>query len=204
MEAVPGLPPDSQELKAAARLIDTEALEKREIRYRQRLTAVLDASREVSSSLDRDVILQNIVKRVRDLVAVPEAVLFLAHEDGETLTPVVAHVDSFYEEVMAPGSARETHRGLCQDRQVGDREPRQKDSRPLSAGTPSSRPRRPRRSSRTAAGVLALSQSAVTTSERRSELATIFAGHCSAAIENARAPHRARGTIESQGRQLVQ
>src|SRR5262249_33054401 len=87
--------------EATRRMIDPEALEKREIRYRQRLTAVLDASREVSSSIDRDVILQNIVKRVRDLVSVNEAVLFLAHDDGETLSPVVAHVDSFLDEVMA-------------------------------------------------------------------------------------------------------
>src|SRR5262249_53777959 len=85
----------------AVRLIEPGALEKRETRYRERLTAVLDASREVSSSLDRDLILQNIVRRVRDLVAVPEAVLFLANEESETRAPGVAHVASLYEEVMA-------------------------------------------------------------------------------------------------------
>ncbi|HKA24139.1 MAG TPA: ATP-binding protein [Candidatus Eisenbacteria bacterium] len=189
MEAVPGIPPESQELL--------------ETRYRRRLTAVLDASREISSSLDRDVILQNIVKRVRDLVAVPEAVLFLVNEDGETLSPVVAHVDSFLEEVMAlrlqkgdgiVGWVAQTGKSEIVNHA-------ERDSRSLQVpGTPveaTSLLCAPLLVKDRVVGVLALSRLGGDDFESDDlELATIFAGHCSAAIENARLYTELRGTIE--------
>ena len=76
-------------------------LAQREHRQRERLAAVLEASRGISSSLERDVILESIVTRARDLVEAPEAVLFLMEPDGRTLRPVVARVEDFLDEVMA-------------------------------------------------------------------------------------------------------
>jgi signal transduction histidine kinase/CheY-like chemotaxis protein len=201
-------------LPEAVRLIEPGALEKRETRYRQRLTAVLDASREVSSSLDRDVILQNIVRRVRDLVVVPEAVLFLANEDGETLTPVVAHVDSFYEEVMAlhlkmgegiVGWVAKTGRSEIVNHAERDPRSLQVPGTPVEA---TSLLCAPLVIKDRVAGVLALSRLGGDDFESDDlELATIFAGHCSAAIENARLYTELRGTIEelrSTQSQLVQ
>jgi signal transduction histidine kinase/CheY-like chemotaxis protein len=190
-------------LPEAVRLIEPGALEKRETRYRRRLTAVLDASREVSSSLDRDVILQNIVKRVRDLVAVPEAVLFLANEDGETLTPVVAHVDSFYEEVMAlhlkmgdgiVGLVAKTGKSEIVNHAEKDPRSLQVPGTPVE---PTSLLCAPLVIKDRVVGVLALSRLGGDDFENDDlELATIFAGHCSAAIENARLYTELRGTIE--------
>ncbi|HEV8481222.1 MAG TPA: GAF domain-containing protein [Candidatus Eisenbacteria bacterium] len=191
-------------LPEANRMMDAEALEKREIRYRRRLKAVLDASREVSSSLDRDVILQNIVKRVRDLVAVPEAVLFLVNEDGETLSPVVAHVDSFLDEVMAlrltkgegiVGWVAQT--GKSEIVNHAERDPRSLQV-PGTPVEPTSLLCAPLVIKDRVVGVLALSRLGGDNDFENEdlELSTIFAGHCSAAIENARLYTELRGTIE--------
>src|SRR5262249_24108394 len=150
--------------------------------------------REVSSSLDRDVILQNIVKRVRDLVDVPEAVLFLVNEDGETLSPVVAHVDTFLDEVMAlrlttgegiVGWVAKT--GKSETVTPAERAPRSLQG----PGTPveaTSLLCAPLVIKDRVVGVLALSRLGGHSEFENEdlELSTIFAGHCSAAIENAR------------------
>ena len=80
----------------------------------------------MSSSLDRDVILhQRRLSACASWCAVPEAVLFLMLEDGQTLAPVVAGVDEFYDEVMAlrSASARASSAGWT-ERAGRDREPR--------------------------------------------------------------------------------
>ncbi len=73
----------------------------RERQHRLRFSALLEAGRTLSSTLERDVILQRIVELVREVVVVPEVVLFLVGSDRQTLLPVVAKVDDFYDEVMA-------------------------------------------------------------------------------------------------------
>ena len=181
---------------------DSENLERREGHYRRRLTAVLEASREVLSSLDRDVILQNVVQRVRNLVAVPEAVLFLFAEDGETLLPVVAHVDSFYEEVMAlrlkkgdgiVGWVAKTGRSEIVNHAEHDPRSLQVPGTPVE---PTSLLCAPLLMKDRVVGVLALTRLGDEDFEREDlELATIFAGHCSVAIENARLYAELRQTV---------
>ena len=175
------------------RIVGAEGHERRETHYRRRLTAVLEASREVSSSLNRDVILQNVVQRVRDLVAVPEAVLFLMDDDGETLAPVVAHVDSFYEEVMAlrlkkgdgiVGWVAKTGKSEIVNHAENDPRSLQVPGTPVE---PTSLLCAPLLIKDRVVGVLALTRLGGEDFESEDlELATIFAGHCSAAIENAR------------------
>jgi signal transduction histidine kinase/ActR/RegA family two-component response regulator len=189
-------------------------LAQREHRQRQRLAAVLEASREISSSLERDVILENIVTRARELVDAPEAVLFLMEDDGQTLKPVVARVEGYYEEVMAlrlrlgdgivGWVASAGHSEMVNH---AERDPRSLQV-PGTPVEPTSLLCAPLIIKEKVAGVLAISRFGESEFEPDDlELARILAAHCSVAIENARLYADLRLTLEelrSTQNQLVQ
>ncbi len=179
-------------LPADSAILTGPHLAQREHRHRQRLAAVLEASREISSSLERDVILDNIVTRARELLEAPEAVLFLVNDDGETLTPVVARVEEFYDEIMSlrlrlgegivGWVARAGHAEIVNHAEA--------DPRSMHVpGTPEEMTSllcAPLKIKGKVAGVLAVSRFNGQGYEPEDlELARILAAHCSVAIENA-------------------
>ena len=174
-----------------------------EMQLRHRMTAVLEVSRAVSSTLERDVILQRIVDHVREVVVVPEVVLFLVADDGETLEPVVAKVDEFYDEVMSVrlkrgegivGHVAETSKAEIVNQ--AERDPRSIQV----PGTPfetSSLLCCPLIIKEELAGILVLTRFGEERfAEDDLEVVTIFATHCSVAIENSRLYEDLRSTVE--------
>jgi len=177
-------------------------LAQREHRQRERLAAVLEASRGISSSLERDVILESIVTRARDLVEAPEAVLFLMEPDGQTLRPVVARVEDFLDEVMAlrlrlgegiVGWVARAGRAELVNHAENDPRSLQVPGTPVES---TSLLVAPLVIKDQVAGVLALSRFGDEGFENDDlELATILAAHCSVAIENARLYEDLRATV---------
>jgi signal transduction histidine kinase/ActR/RegA family two-component response regulator len=177
-------------------------LAQREHRQRERLAAVLEASRGISSSLERDVILESIVTRARDLVEAPEAVLFLMEPDGQTLRPVVARVEDFLDEVMAlrlrlgegiVGWVARAGRAEMVNHAENDPRSLQVPGTPVES---TSLLVAPLVIKDQVAGVLALSRFGDEGFEPDDlELATILAAHCSVAIENARLYEDLRATV---------
>jgi signal transduction histidine kinase/ActR/RegA family two-component response regulator len=188
-----------------AKILDLSApsVAQREMRHRQRLAAVLEVSRAISSSLDRNVILQQIVDRVREVVSVPEVVLFLVEEDDKTLVPVVAKVDEFYDEVMAvrirmgegiTGFVAETGRAEIVNQAEKDPRSIQVPGTPLEA---SSLLCVPLIIKDEIVGVTALTRFGEEGFDPDDlEVVTIFAAHCSVAIENAQLYEEIQDTVK--------
>jgi signal transduction histidine kinase/ActR/RegA family two-component response regulator len=192
-------------LQLPAGLLDLSApsVAQREMRHRQRLAAVLEVSRTISSTLDRNVILQQIVNRAREVVSVPEVVLFVVDEDGQTLVPVVAKVDEFYDEVMAirlrigegiTGHVAEIGRAEIVNHAENDPRSIQVPGTPLEA---SSLLCVPLIIKEKLVGVIALTRFGDEAFEPDDlEVVTIFAAHCSVAIENAQLYEDLQNTVQ--------
>jgi signal transduction histidine kinase/ActR/RegA family two-component response regulator len=174
----------------------------REMRHRQRLGAVLEVSRAISSSLDRNVLLQQIVGRVREVVSVPEVVLFLVNDDGETMAPVVAKVDEFYDEVMAvririgegiTGFVARTGHAEIVNHAEDDPRSIQVPGTPQEASSLLCVPLVIKEKT---VGVIALTRFGDEGFEADDlEVVTIFAAHCSVAIENAQLYEEIQNTV---------
>ena len=167
------------------------------------LAALLAASRAVTSSLDLDTILAAVARQVREVIACDECTVFLLDRAGEWLVPVVADVESHYDEVLAcrlrPGEGitgwvARSGRGEIVNDALRDPRAVQVPGTPVEESALLIVPLFDRDQ---VAGVVVLAR----TGQRAFvpadlELATLFAGHCSAAITNARAYEGAQRAIE--------
>lgn len=177
----------------------------REKRQRKRLAALLDVSRIVTSSLDPKVILETVADKMSDLVGATEVTIFGLDEETQILTPLVARVEErYYDDVMRVRlRVGEGITGYVVQSGVGEiighaeRDPRAV----LVEGTPEDEATSlvcvPFLVHDRVAGVIALSRYGIEQfTPEDLEIVTIFAGHCSVAIANARLYEDLRGAFE--------
>jgi signal transduction histidine kinase/CheY-like chemotaxis protein len=165
----------------------------RERSQRDKFAALLTVSRAVVNSLDLNTILSTIAKQIREVIQTDECTVFLHDEREHVLVPAVCDAKSYVEEMMAvrlrlgegiTGTVAVTGRGEI----VNDAEA---DPRAMSVpGTPPEQSALlcvPLISRDHVLGVITLSRLGMRGfQEDDLELATLFAGQCSAAIANAR------------------
>ncbi|MEP7028056.1 MAG: ATP-binding protein [Candidatus Eisenbacteria bacterium] len=177
----------------------------RENRQRRRLAALLDISRIVASSLDPTTIFEIVADKMSDLVGATEVTIFMLDESQQTLRPMVARVEApYHEDVMRMVlKVGEGITGVVAQTGIGEIighaeiDPRAA----FVSGTPqdeitslvcvpfSVRDR--------VAGVITLSRNGINQFLPEDfEIVTIFAGHCSVAIANARLYADLRGAFE--------
>ena len=167
----------------------------REKRQRRRLAALLDVSRLVASSLDPQAIFETVADKMNDLVGATEVTIFVIDEATQTMRPMVARVEApYYEDVMRmtlkvgegiTGSVAQTGIGEI----VGHAETDPRAA--LVQGTPEDEATSlvcvPFSVNDRVAGVITLSRYGIDQFMPEDlEIVTIFAGHCSVAIANAR------------------
>jgi signal transduction histidine kinase/ActR/RegA family two-component response regulator len=168
-------------------------MSEREKSQREQFGALLTVSRAVVNTLDLNTILSTIAKQIRQVIQTDECTVFLYDDREKVLVPAVCDAQSYVEEMLAvrlklgegiTGTVALTGRGEI----VNDAEA---DPRSLTVpGTPpeqSSLLCTPLVSRDRVLGVITLSRLGTRGfSEEDLELATLFAGQCSAAIANAR------------------
>ncbi len=167
----------------------------REKRQRRRLAALLDVSRLIASSLDPGAILETVAEKMNDLVGATEVTIFVMDDATQTMRPVVARVeDAYYEDVMRmtlkvgegiTGSVAQSGVGEI----IGHAETDPRAA--LVQGTPVDEATSlvcvPFSVHDRVAGVIVLSRYGIDQFMPEDlEIVTIFAGHCSVAIANAR------------------
>ena len=177
----------------------------REKRQRRRLAALLDVSRLVASSLDPSAIFETVADKMNDLVGATEVTIFVLDEATQTLRPMVARVEEpYYDDVMRmrlrvgegiTGSVAQTGVGEI----VGHAEADPRAA--LVQGTPEDEATSlvcvPFSVHDKVAGVITLSRYGINQFMPEDfEIVTIFAGHCSVAIANARLYADLRGAFE--------
>jgi signal transduction histidine kinase len=183
-------------------------------RERSNLSALLTVSHAVANSLELKTILATIAEQVRQVIQTDECTVFLYDEQEKLLKPKVCDADSFREEIMnvrlqlgegITGTVAQSGRGEI----VNDAE---RDPRAAQVpGTPqesSSLLCVPLLSREKVVGVITLTRTSGASFDPGDlELATLFAGHCSTAIANARHYEETRAALvelrETQA-QLVQ
>ncbi len=184
---------------------ESDAIIAREKRQRRRLAALLDVSRMVAASLDPQAILETVADKMSDLVGATEVTIFDLEESTRTLRPLVARVEErWYDDIMRMrlklgegivGSVAETGIGEVVGHAESDPRAVLVDGTPEDDATslvvvPFSVHNR-------VAGVIALSRYGVDQfTPEDLEIVTIFAGHCSVAIANARLYADMRGAFE--------
>ena len=165
----------------------------REKRQREKFGALLTVSRAVVNTLDLNTILSTIAKQIRQVIQTDECTVFLYDDRDKVLVPAVCDAQSYVEEMLAmrlklgegiTGTVALTGRGEI----VNDAEA---DPRSLTVpGTPpeqSSLMCTPLMSREHVLGVITLARVGTRGFYQEDlELATLFAGQCSAAIANAR------------------
>ena len=184
------LSPNATEVLADASL--SEML-RHEMSQKEKFAALLTVSHAVVNTLDLNVILTTIAHQVRNVIHTDECTVFLYDPEEQFLKPVVCDVEAYYEEMMAcrlrlgegiTGAVALTGKGEV----VNDAE---SDPRAVSVpNTPEERSSLmcvPLFEREKVAGVITM----VRMGDRHFvdedlELATLFAGQCSAAIANAR------------------
>jgi signal transduction histidine kinase/ActR/RegA family two-component response regulator/PAS domain-containing protein len=165
----------------------------REKRQNEKFAALLAVSHAVVNTLDLNVILTTIAKKVREVIQTDECTVFLFDEKEQLLYPVVCDAKAYVEEVMAvrlklgegiTGMVALTGRGEIVDDAEAD---------PRSVSVPGTPPEQmallcvPLQNQDKVVGVITLSRIGQRTFQHEDlELATLFAGQCSAAIANAR------------------
>jgi signal transduction histidine kinase len=171
-------------------LIDALA---REGRQREKFGALLTVSRAVVNTLDLKTILSTIAKQIRQVIQTDECTVFLYDDLENVLVPAVCDAQTYVEQMMAvrlkpgdgiTGSVALTGRGEFVNDAEGD---------PRALTVPGTPPEQsallcvPLISRERVLGVITLSRiGARGFQEEDLELATLFAGQCSAAIANAR------------------
>ncbi len=162
-------------------------------REKERLAALLTVSHAVVNSLDLDVILATIAQQVRQVIEVDECTVFLIDAAGQVLTPAVCDAGRFRDEMMAmrlrvgegiTGNVALTGRGEIVNSAEDD---------PRAAHVPGTPPEDsslmcvPMIAREQVVGVITLARLGRRWFEESDlELATLFAGQCSAALANAR------------------
>ncbi|MBI5169426.1 MAG: GAF domain-containing protein [Candidatus Eisenbacteria bacterium] len=165
----------------------------REKRQKEKFAALLEVSHAVVNSLDLNTILGTIAKLVRQVIQTDECSVFLFDEAEQVLVPVVCDARSYMEEMMAvrlklgegiTGMVAQTGRGEI----VNDAE-----ADPRAVTVPGTPPEQtallcvPLLSRDKVVGVITLTRIGPRGFQTEDlELATLFAGQCSAAIANAR------------------
>ncbi len=165
----------------------------REKRQKEKFGALLEVSHAVVNSLDLNTILGTIAKLVRQVIQTDECSVFLFEEAEQVLVPVVCDARSYQEEMMAvrlklgegiTGMVALTGRGEI----VNDAE-----ADPRAVTVPGTPPEQtallcvPLLSRDRVVGVITLTRIGPRGFQTEDlELATLFAGQCSAAIANAR------------------
>jgi signal transduction histidine kinase/ActR/RegA family two-component response regulator len=173
--------------------VPIEDVLRREVAQREKFSALLTVSRAVVNTLDLNTILTTIAKQIRQVIQTDECTVFL-HDDRENvLVPAVCDARTYMDEMLAvrlkpgegiTGAVALSGRGEI----VNDAEA---DPRALTVpGTPPEQTALlcvPLISRERVLGVVTLSRiGARGFQEEDLELATLFAGQCSAAIANAR------------------
>ncbi len=183
MREGPNPPPD----------VPLEELLQHELGQREKFAALLTVSRAVVNTLDLNTILSMIAKQIRQVIQTDECTVFLYDDREKVLVPAVCDAKSYVEQMMAvrlklgegiTGTVALTGRGEI----VNDAEA---DPRALSVpGTPPEQSGLlcvPLMSREHVLGVITLSRIGSRGFQLDDlELATLFAGQCSAAIANAR------------------
>ena len=195
-------------------VLDTAARLQRERIEKNKFAALLTVSHAVANSLELGTILATIAGQVREVIQTDECTVFLYDEQEKVLRPKVCDADSFRDEIMnvrlklgegITGAVAQSGRGEI----VNDAE---RDPRAAQVpGTPeehSSLLCVPLLAREKVVGVITLTRTSGRSFEPEDlELATLFAGHCSTAIENARHYEETRAALvelrETQA-QLVQ
>jgi signal transduction histidine kinase/CheY-like chemotaxis protein/PAS domain-containing protein len=165
----------------------------REKSQKDKFAALLTVSHAVVNSLELNTIIGTIAQQVRLVIQTDECTVFLFDEEEQVLKPVVCDVESYREEMMAvrlklgegiTGSVALTGRGEIVNR--AEHDPRAVQV----PGTPqeeSSLLCVPLLSREKVVGVITLVRTGnLSFVDEDLELATLFAGQCSAAIANAR------------------
>jgi signal transduction histidine kinase/ActR/RegA family two-component response regulator len=177
--------------------LETEAHEliEREQRQRRRLAALLDVSRLVASSLDPHDIFEIVADKMGDLIGATEVTIFVLEEGEQVLRPLVARTEErYYDHVMRMRlKVGEGITGTVALTGVGESIPHAEvDPRAAQVtGTPEDEATSlicvPFSVKDRVAGVITLSRQGVNQFDPEDfEIVTIFAGHCSVAIANAR------------------
>jgi signal transduction histidine kinase len=164
-----------------------------EIGQRAKFAALLTVSRAIVNTLDLKTILSTIAKQIRQVIHTDECTVFLHDEREKVLVPAVCDAQSYAEQMMAvrlklgegiTGTVAMTGRGEI----VNDAE-----ADPRAVTVPDTPPEQsallcvPLKSREHVLGVITLSRiGRHGFQEEDLELATLFAGQCSAAIANAR------------------
>ena len=170
-----------------------EMLLEREKRLREQFGALLTVSRAVANTLDLSTVLTTIAKQIRQVIQTDECTVFVHDERAKVLVPAVCDAQSYVNEMLAvrlklgegiTGMVALTGRGEI----VNDAE-----SDPRSLTVPGTPPEQsallcvPMIHRDHVLGVITLSRLGTRGfGEDDLELATLFAGQCSAAIANAR------------------
>ncbi|HEY6196808.1 MAG TPA: ATP-binding protein, partial [Candidatus Eisenbacteria bacterium] len=173
--------------------VPLEAFLEREKSQRESLGALLTVSRAVVNTLDLNTILTTIAKQIRQVIQTDECTVFLYDDREKLLTPAVCDARSYVEEMLAvrlklgegiTGTVALTGRGEIVNDAEGD---------PRSLTVPGTPPEEsallcvPLMSREHVLGVITLSRLGTRGFQQEDlELATLFAGQCSAAIANAR------------------
>jgi putative methionine-R-sulfoxide reductase with GAF domain len=173
--------------------VPLEDVLRREVAQRERFSALLAVGRAVVNTLDLKTILGTIAKQIRQVIQTDECTVFL-HDDRENvLVPAVCDARTYMDEMLAvrlkPGEGITGHVALSgRGEIVNDAE-----SDPRAMTVPGTPPEQsallcvPLVSRERVLGVITLSRIGPRGfQEEDLELATLFAGPCSAAIANAR------------------
>jgi len=173
--------------------VPVEDVLRREMAQREKFSALLTVSRAVVNTLDLNTILSTIAKQIRQVIQTDECTVFLHDDRDNVLVPAVCDARTYVDEMLAvrlkpgegiTGAVALSGRGEI----VNDAEA---DPRALSVpGTPPEQTALlcvPLISRERVLGVITLSRIGTRGfQEEDLELATLFAGQCSAAIANAR------------------
>jgi len=168
-------------------------LQERERCLREQFEALLTVSRAVANTLDLNTVLSTIAKQIRQVIPTDECTVFVYDERQKLLVPAVCDAQSYVAEMLAvrlklgegiTGTVALTGRGEIVNDAEGD---------PRSLTVPGTPPEQsalmcvPMMSREHVVGVITLSRLGTAGfRENELELATLFAGQCSAAIANAR------------------
>ncbi len=186
------LSPHVAEALADASLAD---LVQREARQKEKFAALLAVSHAVVNSLDLDTILNTIARQSRQVIQTEECTVFLYDEPAQELFAAACDVEAYKDEMMAvrlklgegiTGTVAQTGRGEIVNHAEID---------PRSIQVPGTPPEStsllcvPLFDREKAVGVITMSRTGggqYPFTDGDLELATLFAGQCSAAIANAR------------------
>jgi signal transduction histidine kinase/ActR/RegA family two-component response regulator len=174
---------------------DPSVVIEREKRQRRRLAALLDVSRLVASTLDPHDIFEIVADKMSDLIGATEVTIFALEEEDQTLRPLVARTEErYYDHVMRMRlKVGEGITGVVAQTGIGE-SIRHAEVDPRAAqvqGTPEDEATSlicvPFSVKDKVAGVITLSRYGIDQFDPEDfEIVTIFAGHCSVAIANAR------------------